>query len=47
MGVHLLAILGLAALCGLWVALQIVLGEKAHGAQGECGACSHKRDCDS
>ena len=47
MGVHLLAVLGLAALCGLWVALQLFAGEKAPGADGECGACSHKRDCDS
>jgi hypothetical protein len=46
-GVHVLAILGLALLCGLWVVLQLASGEKAPGAQGECGACSHKQDCDS
>jgi len=47
MGVHVLAILGLALICGLWVVLQLACGEKAPGAQGECGACSHKHDCES
>ena len=46
MGVHLAAVLGLAVLCGLWVALQLVSGERARGAQGECGACSNKHECD-
>ena len=46
MGVHLIAVLGLAVLCGLWVLLQLHSGERAKGAQGECGACSHKHDCD-
>jgi len=45
MGVHLLAVLGLALLCGLWVVLQLAAGEKAPGAQGECGACSAKKKC--
>jgi hypothetical protein len=43
----LIAVLGLAVLCGLWVVVQLVSGERAPGAQGECGACSHKHECDS
>jgi len=42
---HLFAVLGLGALCALWVVLQLKAGEQAHGAQGECGACSREREC--
>jgi len=42
---YVLAVLGLGALCAVWVLLQLQGGEQAHGAQGECGACSHEREC--
>jgi hypothetical protein len=40
---HIIAVLGLAVLCGLWVVLQLSAGEKACGADGECGACASKK----
>jgi hypothetical protein len=46
MMVHVFAIIGLAVLCGAWVALQLAAGEKTPGADGHCGACSHKHDCE-
>jgi hypothetical protein len=46
MMVHLLAIVGLAVLCGIWVVVQLSAGEKAPGAEGQCGACSQKEECD-
>jgi len=42
---HFLAVLGLAALCAVWVLVQLKGGGQARGAQGECGACSHEREC--
>jgi hypothetical protein len=42
---HVFAVLGLGALCAVWVLLQLKGGEQAHGSQGECGACSHEREC--
>ena len=42
---YVFAVLGLGALCAAWVLLQLKSGEQAHGAQGECGACSHEREC--
>ncbi|MDH3626672.1 MAG: hypothetical protein OEV00_03300 [Acidobacteriota bacterium] len=38
---HVVAVLGLAMLCGLWVVLQRMNGPAAEDA-GSCGAC----DCD-
>jgi hypothetical protein len=43
MWIHLIAVLGLAVLCGLWVVLQLFAGEKACGADGACGACASKK----
>jgi len=42
---YVLAVLGLGALCAGWVLLQLKAGGTARGAQGECGACSHEREC--
>ena len=47
MGVHVIAVLGLALLCGVWVLVQLASGEKAHGAEGDCGACSHEKECEA
>ena len=45
MMVHILAIVGLGLLCALWVVVQLSAGEKAPGVEGQCGACSNKKDC--
>ena len=50
-GTHLVAILGLAALCAAWVALQLLNrepGEHAGREQGRCGSCAERdRGCSS
>jgi hypothetical protein len=44
--VHVLAVLGLAALCGLWVVLQRAAGnDDSDGGAGRCGACAEKERC--
>ena len=44
MTTHLLAVVGLAVACGLWVALQLVAGEDGEASGGRCGAC-REREC--
>ena len=45
MTTHLLAVLGLAVLCGLWVALQLAAGENGEASGGRCGACREREEC--
>ena len=42
---HLVAILGLSALCAVWVLLQRAADEPARGVTGECGACAERKAC--
>jgi hypothetical protein len=48
MGVHVAAILGLGALCALWVVLQRANRRPGShcedGGSGRCGACAARRD---
>ena len=46
MWVHLLAVIALALLCGLWMLLQLYGGAESKGAAGECAACASKRECE-
>ena len=43
MWVHVIAVLGLASACGLWVVLQRAHGGERSGATGECGACAARK----
>ena len=46
MTVHVLAVVALGVLCGLWVALQLAAGgEEASGVAGKCGACGEREAC--
>jgi len=44
MTTHLLAVVGLAVVCGLWVALQLVAGADGEASGGRCGACRERED---
>jgi hypothetical protein len=45
MTVHVIAILALAVVCGLWMTLQLAGGEETPAASGRCGACAAKDEC--
>jgi hypothetical protein len=46
MWTHVIAVIALALLCGLWMLLQLHGGTESKGASGECAACASKRDCE-
>lgn len=46
MMVHVVAVVALGVLCGLWVALQLAAGGgRASGVAGKCGACREREAC--
>jgi hypothetical protein len=45
MTVHVIAVLALAVVCGLWMALQLAGGQKTPAASGRCGACAAEHEC--